>query len=492
MKSAEAAAPTPEGPANSGNVVPLRPSSHTRRAEREFLPAALEIIETPASPAGRAVAATLIVFFLIALAWSIFGHIDIIATAPGKIVPVGRTKVIQPLETGMVTAVHVRDGDRVKEGQILVEFDRTASTSERNRIRHDYLRSRLDVARLAALRAGLDAGTGSGEFVPPEGAPAYEVSRTRASMIAQAEQQAAKMSALDQQIAQKVAEAEEIAAVIAKLNAGLPLIAETAEVRERVMKMEFGNRIAHLDAQLKLSEQRHDLVVQERRAAESLAARKALEAQREQTRAEYARGIMTELAEAEPKVAQFTEDLVKAEKRMQDQILRAPIDGTVQQLALHTIGGVVTPAQALMVVVPTGAGIEIEAMIPNKDIGFVREGDDAEIKIDTFNFTRYGLLHGKVLSVSQDAVIREKPANTANSDRQSSGQAARSSEPPGQELIFAARVSLDRTNMQIDNRVVELAPGMATTVEIKTGQRRVIEYLLSPLLRYKQESLRER
>lgn len=217
----------------------------------------------------------------------------------------------------------------------------------------------------------------------------------------------------------------------------------------------------------------------------------AKEAQREQTRAEYARGIMTDLAEAEPKAAQFAEDLAKAEKRMQDQVLRAPIDGTVQQLALHTIGGVVTPAQALMVVVPGGAGIEIEAMVPNKDIGFIHDGDEAEIKVDTFNFTRYGLLHGKVITVSQDAVMRDKPAGSANSDRQS-GQTARSSEPPGQELLYAARLSLDRTGMQIDDRMVELAPGMAVTVEIKTGKRRVIEYLLSPLLRYKQESLRER
>jgi hemolysin D len=200
---------------------------------------------------------------------------------------------------------------------------------------------------------------------------------------------------------------------------------------------------------------------------------------------------VTDLAEAEPKAAQFAEDLAKAEKRMQDQILRAPIDGTVQQLALHTIGGVVTPAQALMVVVPTGDGIEIEAMVPNKDIGFVHDGDDAEIKIDTFNFTRYGLLHGKVITVSQDAVMRDKPASQNTNDRQSS-QTARSSEPPGQELLYAARVSLDKTSMKIDDRMVELAPGMAVTVEIKTGQRRVIEYLLSPLLRYKQESLRER
>src|SRR5262249_29190688 len=170
---------------------------------------------------------------------------------------------------------------------------------------------------------------------------------------------------------------------------------------------------------------------------------------------------------------------------------RAPIDGTVQQLVLHTIGGVVTPAQVLMVVVPADSGIEIEAMVLNKDIGFVHDGDPAEIKIDTFNFTKYGLLHGKVISVSQDAIMREKPSAQANADRQS-GQGARTSEPPGQEMIYAARVSLDKTRMQIDERVVDLSPGMAVTVEIKTGQRRIIEYILSPLLRYKQESLRER
>jgi hemolysin D len=482
MKSAEAKAPAATPPAD--NVVPLRREARMRRAEREFLPAALEIM-----------AATLIVFFLIALAWAIFGRIDIIATAQGKIVPVGRIKVIQPLETGMVTAIRARDGDRVKEGQVLIELDRVASTSERNRVRHDYLRSRLDVARLVALRAGFDAGIGTGEFVPPDGAPAYEIARTRASMIAQAEQQAAKMAALDHQIAQKVADGEEIAAIIAKIRAGLPLIEETADVREKVMKMQFGNRIAHLEAQLKLSEQRHDLIVQERRAVESVAARKALEAQREQTKAEYARGIMTELAEAEPKAAQFAEDLVKAEKRMQDQVLRAPLDGTVQQLALHTIGGVVTPAQALMVVVPAGAGIEIEAMVLNKDIGFVHDGDPAEIKIDTFNFTKYGLLHGSVLNVSQDSILREKPAAAqqgGGNDRQAAGQASRTSEPSGQELLYAARVSLDRTQMEIEGKLVNLTPGMAVTVEIKTGRRRIIEYLLSPLLRYKQESLRER
>jgi hemolysin D len=143
-----------------------------------------------------------------------------------------------------------------------------------------------------------------------------------------------------------------------------------------------------------------------------------------------------------------------------------------------------------MAIVPFDSRLEVEAMVPNKDIGFVQEGQPAEIKVDTFNFTRYGLLHGKVLNVAQDAITREKPPE--NPSAAPAGALANTSEPKGQELLYAARVSLDRTQMQVDDRLVTLAPGMAVTVEIKTGTRRIIEYLLSPLLRYKQESLRER
>ncbi|MGQ0682918.1 HlyD family type I secretion periplasmic adaptor subunit [Bradyrhizobium sp.] len=474
---------------SSAKVVPLRVK--WRRDELEFLPAALEITETPASPVGRAAAFAIIGFFVIALVWACVGKIDIIATAQGKVVPTGRTKTIQPLEAGTITAIRVGDGDEVRKGDVLVEIDRTVSTAERARIGHEWLRARLDVARLTALRAGFADATAV-DFVPPPEAPPYEVNRTRATMLAQAEQQAAKMASLEQQIAQKVAEAEEIAAMIDKLQAGLPFIEEIADVRQKLMKIEFGNRLAHLDAQLKLSDQRRDLVVQQRRAVETAAAKAALEASREQTRAEYLRGVMTDLAEAEQKAAQLAEDIVKAERKLHEQVLRAPVRGTVQQLAIHTIGGVVTPAQQLMVIVPADSHLEAEAMIANRDIGFVNAGQSAEIKIDTFNFTKYGLLHGEVITVSQDSIMREKPADRAADPSRSRAALAETSEPQGQELVYAARVSLDRTEMQVEDKVVRLAPGMAVTVEIKTGRRRIIEYLLSPLLRYQQESLRER
>ena len=143
-----------------------------------------------------------------------------------------------------------------------------------------------------------------------------------------------------------------------------------------------------------------------------------------------------------------------------------------------------------LVVVPSDSRLEIEAIVSNRDIGFVRAGQEAEIKVDTFNFTRYGLLHGRVLSVSQDAVIRDRPQDRPG--ERALGSTNETSEPKGQELNYSARISLDRTQMQIDDRMVNLSPGMAVTVEIKTGSRTILSYLLSPLRRYRQETLRER
>jgi hemolysin D len=200
---------------------------------------------------------------------------------------------------------------------------------------------------------------------------------------------------------------------------------------------------------------------------------------------------VSDLAEGEQKAGELAQDLVKAEKKMQDQVLRAPVEGTVQQLAIHTVGGVATPAQQLMVIVPAESRLEVEAVIQNRDIGFVSPGQAAEVKIDTFNFTKYGLLHGEVITVSQDAIVREKPADKADPTK-SRAALTDTSEPQGQEFVYAARVSLDRTRMQIEDKLVNLGPGMAVTVEIKTGRRRIIEYLLSPIMRYGHESLRER
>jgi hemolysin D len=470
---------------------PSEPRWDREDTARQFLPAALEILETPASPVGRTIAATIILFFVLAIAWAVFGHVDIIATASGKIVPTGRTKTIQPLETGIVSAIYVQDGDHVTAGQVLIELDRTVTQAERKHIAQDLVASQLDVARLAALRDSFDAATIPRNLVTPAGASGADVARTRSSMRAQAAEQSAKLASLNQQIEQKLAESQSITATIAKIDASLPLVEEGATVRRKAMEIQYGNRIAYLDAQTKLVEQQNERIVQTRKIAEVAAARQALEQQIEQTKAAYEHQVLNDLSDAEKKVAEHSQDLVKAEQKTSEQILRSPIDGAVQQLVLHTVGGVVTPAQQLMVIVPADSRLEVEAMISNRDIGFVSAGQAAEVKIDTFNFTRYGLLQGKVVSVSQDAIVRDKPNAKAGASKVG-GALSDSSEPEGQELLYSTRVSLDGAQMQIEDKMVNLAPGMAVTVEIKTGTRRVIEYLMSPLLRYQHESLQER
>ena len=184
-------------------------------------------------------------------------------------------------------------------------------------------------------------------------------------------------------------------------------------------------------------------------------------------------------------------DLSKAEQRTKLQQLTAPVSGMVQQLAVHTVGGVVTPAQALMVIVPRDSQLEIEAMVSNHDIGFVHAGDEVEIKVDTFDFTRYGLLHGKVLK-HLIGCNRARCSRATNRTTSRLAPPSATSEPKGQELTYAARISVDRTQMQVEDKMVNLSPGMAVTAEIKTGSRRIISYLLSPLMKYRQESLRER
>jgi hemolysin D len=312
----------------------------------------------------------------------------------------------------------------------------------------------------------------------------------RQFLLSQTSEFAAKLDALDRQRAQKEAERATIAAAIAKLDATIPILQERLNIRKALSDKELVSKITYLETLHQLVDQQQDHKVQESRYREAEAALAAVIKTIAQAEAEYRRNLSSDLVEAERKVAGLSEDLVKAEQRTKFQALTAPVAGIVQQLGVHTIGGVVTPAQALLVVVPADSHLEIEAMVSNRDIGFVHPGQDVEIKIDTFNFTRYGLLHGKVVGVSQDAITRDKPPDKSNDKAQ--GAETSTSEPKGQELSYAARISLDRTQMQVEERFVNLSPGMAVTVEIKTGSRRVISYLLSPLLRYRQESLRER
>jgi len=484
MKSASAALPVRQAQI----VIPFRTTNARSSDQLAFLPAALEILETPPSPIGRTIGMILIALFCTGLAWSAWGTIDIVASASGKVVSGGRSKVVQPFETGVVRAIRVQDGQSVKAGEVLIELDPTVNEAERDHLHDDLVAERLNIAR---LRAALGGGEGRvADFAAPADADPVLVATQRQLLTNQVSEHRAKVAALARQQAQKEAEHETIAATIHKLEALIPVIQQRVDIRKVLMEKEIGSKLTYYEILQLLVEQQEELRVQNSHLREAEAAVAAIRETRAQAIAEYSKSLSDDLAKSEQKANGLAQDLIKAQQKTRLQQLTSPVDGVVQQLAVHTVGGVVTPAQSLLVIVPTDSQLEVEALVSNRDIGFVQPGQGAEIKVDTFNFTRYGLLHGEVLGVSQDAIIRDRPPERGS--ERALGTPHDTSEPNGQELNYSARISLDRTLMQVEDRMVSLAPGMAVTVEIKTGSRTILSYLLSPLRRYRQEILRER
>ena len=372
---------------------------------------------------------------------------------------------------------------------MLIEIDSTITESERDRLQKEFIQEDLDAKRLkAALNLEDDPQK---SFVPPEGASEQQIETERTLLSNQVQEIKAKLEGLDQQIAQQEGNLTAVTATVKKLTDSMPYLAERASTRDTLAKKGYGSRLDFLTAQQDLVEHQQEVEVQKGKMEEAQGAVASLRQQRKQAEAEYQHKNLTDLEEAQQKASSLHEQLLQAAQKYRLQTLKAPVDGTVQQLTVHTEGGVVTPAENIMSIVPADSHMEIEARVSNHDIGFVRAGQDVAVKVDTFNFTRYGLLHGKVISISQDAVVQQKP-QSRNNDKRETGAENDTSEPDGQELIYMARIALVETGMEIDDRYVSLTPGMAVTAEIKTGSRHVITYLMSPIKKHIAQAMQER
>lgn len=286
---------------------------------------------------------------------------------------------------------------------------------------------------------------------------------------AQIFEQEHRLQGLDEEIKrQKSAKASALAG-LAKAKQALPLVEEREAMSRQMSDEGVISRMEYLRAQQEVVELARERDGAQARVAEAEAAIASLKQQRAQTQAEFERDRMKELTEAESKAKSLAEDLTKADQRQSLQRILSPVDGVVQQLQVYTIGGVVEPAQPLMQIVPEGAAVEIEARIQNKDIGFVHDGQHAVIKMEAFPFTRYGTLDGNVTEVSDDAIEDEK-----------------------QGLLFTARIAVPNAKLQVDDKLLPLSPGMMASVEIKTGTRTMMEYVLSPVMKATDEAGRER
>jgi len=443
----------------------------------EFLPAALEVRDTPPHPAARALTWTLILFFVVVVAWASLGRVDVVAIASGRIIPSGRVKVIQPLERGIVRQIAVTDGQMVTKGELLVALDPTETEADEARIRHELELKRRERDRLRSLIAQVTGESDRHDDTAETPSPAADHRPAGDSGAALEQQLLAQQLAeyrtrktiFGYEVEKQQAELQSQQIEIRRLEAILPIVVQRTRALEKLQRSKALSEHEYLEFKQKQIEKRQDLAVARSRLNE-IEAELALARERPRSyHAEFLRTRLAELQEAERRIAALEQELRKSGERARHQLLTAPIDGVVQKLAIHTIGGVVTPAQELMHLVPRDGVLEVEAWLPNKDVGFVEQGQPAEVKVETFPFTKYGVIDAEITHLSNDAVENERLG-----------------------LVYALRAKLARNTVQVGDRAVPLTPGMAVTVEIKTGTRRIIEFVLSPVLRGLAESGRER
>ncbi len=430
-----------------------------KNIETEFLPAALELEETPASPAGRLMIWTIVLLFTSGIAWASMGQLDIVTVATGKIIASGHSKQIQAMDIGTVKAIHVQEGQAVRKGDVLIELDDRSARADEQRLSNEKQLLQKEIERLDSLldmvNGSIDSADETGHLDQLGHAQWQEYSDSRQSLISIREKLEVEQKSLQTQVE--------------KYRKLLPIVSKKADNFKKLSNRKLLAEQQYLEAEQQRIEVVHELKTLYARSEENMAGVKEAEDRLQQYISEFKRSLLQRQDETQHRIQVIQQELVKADRRIKLQTLLAPVDGVVQQLVMHTVGGVVSPAQVLMIVVPQQANLEVEAFVENRDIGFVEAGQQVEVKIEAFPFTRYGVIRGEITHLSRDAIADEHKG-----------------------LIYKAQIALHDNQVMVNGRAVALSPGMNVTAETKTGKRRMIEYFLSPLLRAKNESLRER
>lgn len=434
-------------------------------AVNPFSSPAMAVQLMPPTMVVRMVSLSICAMVALTLSFAYVAKMDIVVSVQGKVIPSGKSKVVQPLEPGIVRSVLVHDGQKVKAGDVLVELDPTSTGADRERLQRDAWEAQAEVLRSSAQISGASS------IGAPAGMPAAVVANQTATLQARLSEQRAKLAGLDADLSKRRADADAIESNLAQLRASLPLVRQKHQMREDMAKTGHLAQSSVLETQLELMNADKELAVQANRLKESQAGYQTAVQQRLQAVAEFKARSSNELADAVKRQNAAEQELVKANQRWTQQTLRAPVDGVVQQLAVTTVGGVVTAAQPLLTLVPEQSPLEIEAQVMNRDIGHLQVGQRVINKIETFDFTRYGFVDGEVLWVGTDAVQDQKLG-----------------------LVYPVRIRLNqtRTPNAVSGRYGEVSAGMNVTADIRTDERRMLEYLLAPMLRYQQEALRER
>lgn len=435
--------------------------------EARFLSGIDAVIHAPLPTVAWLLPTTIMTLFFVMIAWATFSQVDIISPSMGKTVPSSHVQLIQAPELGVVKEVLVREGQSVKAGQTLITFDQTEEEGDALD-----LRSQLD--RLLTQRARLSALAESelediGLFKEPEDVHPVFIQSEKRIMEAQWRAHLAELATLDQQIISKEAEYAEALAQLNKTRSMLRFAENRVERMDQLFKENAVSKSGLEEMEEQLVERRQTLMVLEQTALKIEADIGYAVEQRRAAEEQFNHTILTELSACEQQIVTIEQDLLTVEKRLDQRTLEAPISGTVLDLAVHTRDGVVEPASVLMRIVPEDSPLEVEAKILNRDIGFVEEGQKVEIKIETFEFTKYGSISGTIRKIANDVTMDEQLGP-----------------------VYRALIEMDSDTIKVGDKPIKLMPGMSVTVDVNVGKRRLIEYILTPILRYKNESLRER
>lgn len=465
-----------------------------KRSDREFLPAALAILETPPSPVKVWLIWAICGLFAFAIGWSYFGRIDIIAVAQGKIQPTGRVKTIQSAEAGKVIAIRAENGKHVAAGDVLIELDAAETAADdANAVaslkgyRAEHLRRQTALAAVQGESIGTQAKVDWPDDIP-------QPVRSREELVLRGDlrQLAAGVRSLEAQLTQKKAEQTRLEETITAQQTLVATLQERVNMRSTLQGLDAGTKSAVIDAQETMQIQQTALATQKGQLSESKAAAEVLVQERLKAIETFMADNGQKLAEAERQIDDFSQKVAKTHSKLSHMTITSPISGLVMGLSVTTLGQVVNPSEEIMRVVPEGSDLEIEAYIENKDIGFVEPGQAAIVKIESFPFTRYGVLDATVVRVARDAIpepdaqtVEGNPAKTTKSSYFGGAQRT-------QNLVFPVTCSLARKTMTVDGTSVALIPGMTASIEVKTGKRRILEYLFSPLVQTVSSAMKER
>jgi hemolysin D len=377
---------------------------------------------------------------IISFAWAILGDVDIVVIAPGKVVPAERTKSIASVEIGRIVKLNVREGQYVNAGDLLVEIDTRIADSEHQKSLLQTQFAKLEKERTLALIEAIDMRQ-SPKLVPIEDIPPLIWQEASNHLLWQWRHYDTQRKRLESEI--------EYAHHVLVLNKERARDFESLSNYGDVSRHAWQDKVqAYIDASARLQSLQDQLA--------SLNAEIRLDAQ-------------AALEVTEKTLLDANQAREGAAARLDSLKLLSPIDGTVHQLTLHTLGGVVPAAEPLMLIVPTRSSIEIEAALNSRDVGFVKEGQEVAVKIDSFEYTKYGTVSGRVILVSRDAVKTQD-----------------------EQLLYTVKVEIDDSRILVGSEFINIVPGMGSTVEIKTGTRSVISYFLSPILQHTNEAMRER